>query len=515
MKTHLILLAFITLSLVPALCAQVPQLINYQGRVVANGTNFDGTGQFKFALVDATGGTTYWSNDGSSTAGSEPTTTIAITVSKGLYSVLLGDATQPHMTIVPATVFTHADVHLRIWFSDGTNGSQLLSPDKRIAAVGYALMADSVSDGAITTAKVAAGAITTPALADGAVTSAKLAPGVVQTSNLAAAAVGNAQLANPALTVTAGSGLSGGGLVALGGSITLGNSGVLSITAGGGITTDASTGSLTLGSTATSANTPAAIVARDASGNFAAGTITAALLKLQPGVPLVTPVLGAVEFDGTNLFVTNNNASPTRKTVAFTDTPLVNAQIADGAITSAKLEAGAAAANLSATGLSGVPSGALVLSATESAVLVGAGYVRIGGTLAPIEWQQRVNGTPPSVRHRHTAIWTGGEMIIWGGTNAIIYFNDGGRFNPTANSWTTISTTGAPTARNRHTAVWTGSEMIICGGENSNYTNTGGRYNPATNTWTELSTAGAPTARSGHTAVWTGSEMIIWGGEVR
>jgi hypothetical protein len=116
-------------------------------------------GHFKFALVDTTGGTTYWSNDSTSTAGSEPAAAFAITVMKGLYNVLLGDATQPHMTIVPATVFTHADVHLRIWFNDGTNGSQLLAPDKRIAAIGYALMADSVSDAAITTPKLAHGIV--------------------------------------------------------------------------------------------------------------------------------------------------------------------------------------------------------------------------------------------------------------------------------------------------------------------------------------------------------------------
>jgi hypothetical protein len=33
--------------------AQVPEIINYQGRVVVDGTPFTGTGQFKFALVDA------------------------------------------------------------------------------------------------------------------------------------------------------------------------------------------------------------------------------------------------------------------------------------------------------------------------------------------------------------------------------------------------------------------------------------------------------------------------------
>lgn len=167
MKNFLVLLLLLAQAVtVPA---QVPQLISYQGRVAVDGVNFDGPGQFKFAFVNAAGATTYWSNDGSSSAGSEPDAAITLPVSKGLYSVLLGDATLDHMSIVPATVFIHGDVHLRVWFSDGVNGFQQLTPDRRIAAVGYAMMADRVSDGAITTAKIA----------DGAVTSEKLAPGAL------------------------------------------------------------------------------------------------------------------------------------------------------------------------------------------------------------------------------------------------------------------------------------------------------------------------------------------------
>ena len=45
--------------------AAVPQLLHHQGRIVVNGVNFDGTGQFKFALVSATGNATYWSNSAS------------------------------------------------------------------------------------------------------------------------------------------------------------------------------------------------------------------------------------------------------------------------------------------------------------------------------------------------------------------------------------------------------------------------------------------------------------------
>src|SRR5437773_8207243 len=79
-------------------------------------------------------------------------------------------------------------------------------------------------------------------------------------------------------------------------------------------------------------------------------------------------------------------------------------------------------------------------------------------------------------------------------------------------SWRATTTTNAPTARSVHTAVWTGSEMIVWGGGgDSVYLNTGGRYNPSTDSWTATTTTNAPDGRSNHTAVWTGSEMIVWG----
>lgn len=159
------------------LFAQVPQLISYQGRVVVGNVNFSGTGQFKFALVNADGSETYWSNDGTSTAGSEPDAAVALGVANGLYSVLLGDTALPNMAVLPPTVFGHADVRLRVWFADGSHGSQQLSPDQRIAAVGYALVAATVPNGSITSAKLAAGAVTATSIAVGSITSAQLATG--------------------------------------------------------------------------------------------------------------------------------------------------------------------------------------------------------------------------------------------------------------------------------------------------------------------------------------------------
>jgi hypothetical protein len=133
---------FFLCSVTLVLHAQVPQVINYQGRVIVGTTTFNGTGQFKFALVDPGGSTSFWSNDGTSTGGSEPGTAVALTVTNGLYSVLLGDTTIPNMTVaIPFSAFNNSDVRLRVWFNDGTHGSQLLSPDQRIAAVGYSMTA--------------------------------------------------------------------------------------------------------------------------------------------------------------------------------------------------------------------------------------------------------------------------------------------------------------------------------------------------------------------------------------
>ena len=132
-------------------------MINYQGLVAVGdpAVNFNGTGEFKFALVNGDGSASYWSNDGTSTDGSEPTAAVSLTVTKGLYSVLLGATRYLNMTAIPSSVFANSEVHLRVWFDDGSNGSQLLTPDQRIAAVGYAMVASTVVDGAITGEKLA------------------------------------------------------------------------------------------------------------------------------------------------------------------------------------------------------------------------------------------------------------------------------------------------------------------------------------------------------------------------
>jgi N-acetylneuraminic acid mutarotase len=127
-------------------------------------------------------------------------------------------------------------------------------------------------------------------------------------------------------------------------------------------------------------------------------------------------------------------------------------------------------------------------------------------------WTATSTTNAPSDRIQHTAVWTGSEMIIWGGNYVPppIDFNTGGRYSPSTDSWTATTTVNAPSGRSQHTAVWTGIEMIVWGGLDvfGQHFNTGGRYNPGTDSWTATSTTGAP---AGGTAVWTGTELIVWG----
>jgi hypothetical protein len=56
-------------------------------------------------------------------------------------------------------------------------------------------------------------------------------------------------------------------------------------------------------------------------------------------------------------------------------------------------------------------------------------------------------------------------MIIWGGLNFTSgRLNTGGRYDPVTDSWISTSLDNAPSPRDYHSAVWTGTEMIIWGG---------------------------------------------------
>jgi len=130
-------------------------------------------------------------------------------------------------------------------------------------------------------------------------------------------------------------------------------------------------------------------------------------------------------------------------------------------------------------------------------------------------WISATSVNAPIARDHHGAVWTGSEMIIWGG---FIYSFDhkptGGRYNPATDTWSATNVTGSPATRMWPVSVWSGTEAIFWGGLDGTFGNDfndGGRYEPVTNTWTKTTQTGAPGPRITQ-GVWTGSEMLIWGG---
>lgn len=354
----------------------VPSLLNHQGRIAVQGVNYNGSGLFKFALVNATGSVTYWSNDGTSTAGSQPTAAVTLTVSNGLYAVLLGNTELTNMTAIAPAALEYADVRLRVWFNDGTKGFQLISPDQRLAAVPYsiqsrkALAADALNgllSGDVT------GAQTTTSIADATVTGKRLTglastTGTVSGTDTILSAMGKLQgntallapLASPTFTGTV-NGITAA-MVGLGNVTNTSDAskpvstaqqtaldlkaplasptftgtvaGITKAMVGLGSvdnTSDASKPVSTAQQTALALKAPLASPTFSGTVRLPAGTTTAAPMIFTSGTSLSTPVVGALEFDGSQLYITTTN-STVRKALAFADAP-------NGAIAVAQLVA--------------------------------------------------------------------------------------------------------------------------------------------------------------------------------
>lgn len=158
-----------------------------------------------------------------------------------------------------------------------------------------------------------------------------------------------------------------------------------------------------------------------------------------------------------------------------------------------------------------------------TAVSTGSEVLVLGQGAAGLEALRLLGGgvtasaTVPSALARagHSALWTGAEVIVWGGAEGAVGVRaDGYRYVPSRARWRAIRDAGPALARRGHSAVWSSSEMLVFGGVARD-----GRpfaapvsYVPAMDAWRPLSALGAPSERSSHVAVWSGDAMIVWGG---
>jgi N-acetylneuraminic acid mutarotase len=96
-----------------------------------------------------------------------------------------------------------------------------------------------------------------------------------------------------------------------------------------------------------------------------------------------------------------------------------------------------------------------------------------------------IAASPIAGRTAHAAVWTGGEMIVFGGEGKEGSLADGAAYDPASDRWQRLPE--GPLGPRRHPLmVWTGLEVVIHGGLDAEALNDGASYDPATHRWTSL-----------------------------
>lgn len=527
----------------PDAMAQVPALLNYQGVVSVDSLAFDGTGEFKLGLINLDGSEVYWLSSPDGDSDGEPDASVTIGVNKGLYQIVLGDTSVPNMAAIPADTFTANEVYLRVWFSDGVNGFQLLSPDQRITSVGYAMTVGDLPDGLVTTNKLSPDFATTlAALSDQVATLSdqvqQLQEGAASGLTVVSTQAEDDELIDqgfqqfyslPEQSWRTGA-TSGSPAPRLGHSAVWEGESML-VWGGylGGRSYSNSGGRYQV-----AANQWEPI------GTFGAPSARGAHSAIWTGSEMI--VWGGL---GRSVHLnTGGRYSPIQRRWQATNlvgAPDVRSDHAGiwlgssmlvwgGRNTTGPLSSGAvydpASDQWAPLSLPDAPSGRYAASAllADDRVLIwggigSAGALDSGGRLlldseaVPQAWESLSVTDGPSARLGHSAVWTGTHMIIWGGRNGATFLEDGALYDPETDDWTALPTEGAPDARAHHSALWTGTELVLFGGENAaGPLSSGAAYDPVTEKWRPLSQGGDPLARSRSTAVWAGHEVVVFGG---
>jgi N-acetylneuraminic acid mutarotase len=108
-------------------------------------------------------------------------------------------------------------------------------------------------------------------------------------------------------------------------------------------------------------------------------------------------------------------------------------------------------------------------------------------------------------------VWTDTELVVFPGQDPDGKPVAGAAYNPTTDTWRRIGLKPEP-PQGAH-AFWDGYEVLVAGGTRQGFglLKAGLAYNPATNRSRRLSPIGS--GRAGTAAVWTGRRLLVWGGE--
>jgi hypothetical protein len=119
----------------------LPEHVSYQGQLYLNGQAYAGNADFKFAIVANLGSDTLWSNDATSSAGSEPASSLTLPVDAGVFSVNLGDVTTGQAPLDADVLADAFDAALRVWVDTGSGFEQL--SDQPLSSAAFAQQSDA------------------------------------------------------------------------------------------------------------------------------------------------------------------------------------------------------------------------------------------------------------------------------------------------------------------------------------------------------------------------------------
>jgi hypothetical protein len=172
------------------------------------------------------------------------------------------------------------------------------------------------------------------------------------------------------------------------------------------------------------------------------------------------------------------------------------------------------------------PSVAATVSPTAQPIETAVPSPSVGPVLPPdstvtgrVHLDVRLIGGPLNARMGPSGVWTGSEVIIWGGLHIagslgfgdIAWPRSGAAYDPLSDQWRRIA--WAPIAgRYGHLAGWTGREMLVWGGYTEAWSQGSdvdtAAYNPRTNRWRVL--AQSPLRlRHARTSVMAEGEWVI------
>jgi len=156
----------------------------------------------------------------------------------------------------------------------------------------------------------------------------------------------------------------------------------------------------------------------------------------------------------------------------------------------------------------------VALAAAVSGMFIGRA-TKAAEEAGPAASWQALPAAPIVGRLGPSAVWTGTEMIVWGGyarSENVGQASDGAAYKPATRTWRTIAPSPLG-VQGGAAVVWTDDEMVVWASNSPDGPVGTAVYDPASDSWRRLP-AGPLGKRESFSSVWTGEELLVVGGNL-